>query len=957
MNLSSLFAPKQVEELPEFYARLSEALADADLNESLDALFADDSSLAEQFHRSCYCSEFVQQYLIANPAHLVEFLRCARNARFDYRALFESRLIVDAGVAGFDRSLRQLRNFVQSRLIWHTVNQSLPLFDITEELSKFASLAIEHACRFHRAQLESRFGTPRCARGERQAFLVLGMGKLGAGELNLSSDIDLIFAFPNAGSTDGERQLDNQEFFSQLAKAMIASLNVRNADGFVFRVDMRLRPWGDAGALVSNFNALEDYYQNHGREWERYAMVKARVVANDGDSATADKLNEILRNFTFRKYIDFSVIDALRKLKAMIRDEVKRKKTERDIKLGSGGIREIEFIAQVFQLIRGGRDKSLQNNRIRDILPLLETLRCLPPEHGAKLLQSYEFLRNTEHVIQAWRDEQSHRLPEDERARLALCRALGFDDWSSFAEHLNRHRHFVQSEFELLIEARDDAAEDDSGPYQTLWQRACNPLAEPDTNGSEVEQALFGFARHGAIRSLNEINRQRLDLFMDVLLKKIEGQSDPEVLLNRMLALVLAVVRRSAYLLLLIENPDALERLLMLVKASAWIAETLTAHPALLDELLDPEALFYLPPRAELLAELEKMIDERGDDLEQILEVLRYFRSAHALRVAASEVTGALPLMKVSDYLTFVAEAVIDGTLRVAWREMIASHGYPDGVRRESPEFLIVGYGKLGGIEMNHGSDLDLVFLHSADPNGSTDGSRSIDNLSFYARLGQKIIHILSANTPSGRAYEVDMRLRPSGNSGLLTTTIAGFERYQNTEAWTWEHQALVRARPIAGDEGLAQQFEAIRAAILARQRDLTQLRRDIVSMRNKMRENLGTPAAKADQCFHIKQDPGGIVDIEFMVQYAVLAWSHQEPSLTRYTDNIRILEGLAHTRLLPSTFVEQLSAAYKTLRSESHRLTLEQLPSTVAGDSFAELRAGVCSIWQQLLVDGQPEY
>ena len=953
--------------------------------------------------------------------------------------------------------LRQKRTLAMLRIIYRDVLGLANLNDTTNELSFLAQACLWQAHTHHYNQLVRQYGEPKNDKGQTQAFLILGMGKLGAHELNLSSDIDLIFTYPESGtSVGGKKAVDNQVFFTRLGQKIIQCLDRVTADGHVFRVDMRLRPYGQSGALVSSFAALENYYQTQGREWERYAMIKARVVLNSLADDTVNtgqpklsappndedisrhpatqELMSLLRPFIYRRYIDYSVVDALRKLKQSIRQEVRRRGLENDVKLSSGGIREVEFIAQTFQLIRGGRDKSLQTNKLFKALDELESLECLTKDTVKKLKNAYSFLRRSEHAIQAYKDRQSQKLPDDSDAQNALLAYMAYESWNDFINTLNTHRHHVDHEFHAVIsdanennEILDDTAnEKDDGAsvlatkkpdqiYQELWQHCLhkpsphslgsegsNNLEEPnnlsqkgsasttlkdafEALGFETSDSLVktieGFSQRIQCQVLQETGRERIDEFMPRLFKTIteeasegSGSRDKQNesafkshTLLRILPLVQSVSRRSAYLLLLSENPEALKQLVKLSAASPWIPEQLKQQPALLDELLDSRTLYHLPSKASLTDELHRaLLRVEEDDLEEQMNVLRHFRSSHALRVAACEISGALPLTKVSDYLSFLAESILTCCLQLVWKSMTRKHGYPDDDIREHPKFTIIGYGKLGGIELSHGSDLDLIFLYEANDNGetrtesaetnATHTQRSINNQLFYTRLGQKLIHMLNTRMASGRLYEVDMRLRPSGNSGQLCTQIKGFKKYQQENAWTWEHQALVRARPVAGDAVLAQEFNDVRKEILGKQRKIETLKKDVSDMREKMRKHLSsengeknTKLEKKAEVFHLKQDAGGIVDIEFMVQYAVLAWSHELPDLMRHTDNIRILECLAHTARLPTQEVEQLTKAYKAYRSAGHRRILQQESNLVESSRFDKEREHVVSIWQKL--------
>ena len=951
MSLNSLQAPAHS---PHFCTELFTKLG-ADDKAALNALFSVHTDSIPQCQKLINCSRFACQLIVDDPMRLYELF----DLWSPYRALVEKsyKRILNNGLRSiddlseFNRALRQWRKRAMLRILWRDINRLCALDDTTHELSWLAEICLQAALNFHTAVLQQHHGNPRNKSGEIQPFYVLGMGKLGAWELNLSSDIDLIFCYPDAGITDGALVIDNYEFFNRLGKALTASLDQRTADGFVFRVDMRLRPWGQSGALVSSFAALEEYYHNHGRDWERYAMIKARIVAGTEGEDRRDELMALLRQFCYRRYVDFSVVEALRTLKSQIRQEVRKRRLDNDVKRGSGGIREIEFIAQAFQLIRGGRDTELQDARLQVILPLLAQLNCIPQSSADALIKAYIFLRNTEHALQAFNDEQSHVLPKEQLEQEALIQALGFITWQDFLSELQGQRLLVSTEFEATIgdDSKSITTAASSSTAQALWQQASfrdRPAQE------QAPDPLFEFAHSPLLAKLGATGRERLDQFMPLLLTELEHTLEPQqrdLSLQRLLPLLRNIVRRSAYLMLLIENPAALKQLVRLATMSEQIAEQLAKYPALLDELLDTSSLYAPLDKAALQAELRRsMLRVDEDDVEQQMESLRYFRLSHALRIVACELAETLPLMKVSDQLTFLAEVILHYVLHLAWRELTRQHGYPDGLQSREPSFLIVGYGKLGSLEMNHGSDLDLVFVYDASINGMTDGARAIENQTFYIRLGQKLIHLLNTNTSSGRLYEVDMRLRPSGNSGLLSTSFTAFENYQRNAAWTWEHQALIKARPVAGDATIAQRVNALRTEILCRQRDLNSLKRDIIDMRQKMREQLGSKPAQT-RSFHLKQDAGGIVDIEFMVQYAVLAWSHAEPALATYTDNIRILEALAHTDTLSTQEVAQLIAAYKALRVVLHRLTIEQKPPVVDEEDLKTERDSVTRIWQRL--------
>ncbi|WP_122415750.1 bifunctional [glutamate--ammonia ligase]-adenylyl-L-tyrosine phosphorylase/[glutamate--ammonia-ligase] adenylyltransferase [Pseudomonas viridiflava] len=933
------------------------------------------------FDRVCAASDFVTEQICRDPRMLLDMADSGELERSFSAGELRGQIADALSTATTDdelgRNLRRQRMRHQVRIIWRDLTRQADLIETCRDLSDMADACIDLACHWLHERLCQQFGTPTGRRtGLPQQMVILGMGKLGAVELNLSSDIDLIFGYPEGGETVGvKRPLDNQEFFIRLGQRLIKALDPVTVDGFVFRVDMRLRPYGSSGALVLSFNALEQYYQDQGRDWERYAMIKARVVG--GDQKAGAELLEMLRPFVYRRYLDFSAIEALRTMKQLIQQEVKRKGMAENIKLGAGGIREVEFIAQAFQLIHGGRDLSLQQRPLFKVLKTLEGQGYLPSAVTEELREGYEFLRYTEHAIQAIADRQTQMLPDNEQDQARIALMMGFSDWASFHERLMYWRGRVSWHFRQVIadpdSDPDEEQEDDSevivgGEWLPLWEEsqdeeaASRQLSQAGfVNAETAIKHLANLRSSPHLRSMQRLSRERLDAFIPRLLAQAVEHDKPDLVLERVLPLVEAVARRSAYLVLLTENPDALRRLLTLCAASPWIAEQIARFPLLLDELLNEGRLFNPPLAPELAAELrERLIRIPEDDLEQQMEALRHFKLAHSLRVAASEITGSLPLMKVSDYLTWLAEAILEQVLALAWRHSVARHGTPsrpDGTLCD-PGFVIVGYGKVGGIELGHGSDLDLVFIHDGDPQTETDGARPIDSAQFFTRLGQRIIHLLTTQTNSGQLYDVDMRLRPSGASGLLVSSLGAFSRYQDKEAWTWEHQALVRARVLTGSPDVGREVEKVRADVLGRERDLDKLRAEVSEMRAKMRDNLGSRltaagrganAFESSMPFDLKQDAGGIVDIEFMVQYAALAWSREHPGLLQYTDNIRILEGLEEAGLLPDADASLLREAYKAYRSAAHRQALQKQAGVVSGDQFHCERREVMRIWAQM--------
>lgn len=912
---------------------------------------------------------------LAEEGRLTTPLKLADYSLWCQQAISDEKGQLPTDEAGLQSALRLFRRAVMLRLLWRDAQfsgNSRQVWQTAAEVTSLAEVTTEAALAWLEDFYAPSWGKPypqgtslsQAESGEVQPLrlVVLGMGKLGAGELNLSSDIDLIFAYESQGETlGGKRSFDNQEYFTRIAQKLIALLDKTTAEGFVFRVDMRLRPYGDAGALVLSFNALLEYYQQQGRDWERYAMIKARVIA--GDKQAGENLLDELRPFVYRKYLDFSAIEALRAMKAMINREVRRKSLENNIKLGLGGIREVEFISQVFQLIRGGRDTELQERSIKKVLPIIASLGLMPAEASKELLAAYEFLRDLEHALQGLADKQTQTLPEDALSQARIAWRCGFADWPALYDHLQLIKQQVRQHFDAVIA---DPEEEQPEPTQIDEALAClwNEQSDPVLAIEAFQQAGFQQAEKSlkvlqslyssrAVANMQQIGRERLNQLMPQLLMAVAATQNPDAALERTLWLVEAVLRRTAYLVLLTENPEALKQLVTICAASPWLAEQLAKMPILLDELLSPETLYTPADKNRLQDELRQHLSRiPEEDIEALMEALRYFRHANVLRVAASDLIAQRHLMKVSDYLTCIAEVLLEQVLNQTLRDLTQRYGRPKLSNGEPADsgFIIVGYGKLGGIELGYGSDLDLVFIHDGHPTQASDGEKSLDSVTWFSRLGQRIIHFLATATPSGQLYEVDMRLRPSGNAGLLVSSLKAFADYQTNQAWTWEHQALVRARVVCGDEKLAEQFNQLRGAILGQPRDLTKLREDVVSMREKMRINLGSKQ-EADNLFHVKQDAGGLVDIEFIVQYLVLAYSHAHPELYAFTDNMRILDALAATGVLPEAQANSLQKAYLVYRQATHHAALEKAGTSLPAEPWAEYRQQVTQIWQALLL------
>ena len=854
------------------------------------------------------------------------------------------------------RTLRLFRRHMLTRIAWMQTLAVSSTEESLKQLSELAETLIVAARDWLWLACCREFGTPMNAAGEPQPLLILGMGKLGGRELNFSSDIDLIFTWPENGTTTGgRRELDNAQFFTRLGQRLIKVLDQPTAEGFVYRVDMRLRPFGESGPLVLSFAALEDYYQEQGRDWERYAMVKARLMGGTNDR-WSQELEQMLRPFIYRRYIDFSVIQSLRNMKSMIAREVRRRGLTDNIKLGAGGIRETEFIVQVFQLIRGGRERSLQ---LRSLLPTLQAigeLNLLPATQVTQLKETYLFLRRLENLLQSINDEQTQTLPADELNRARLAWAMGEECWKTLTEKLESHMAAVRAIFDDLI--GDDTPETggsvEADEYGVLWQDRLDeadliplvPHLETDAR-LRLLQVIQDFRQDVDKRTIGPRGRQALDQLMPRLLSEVCPREDAAVTLSRLTPLLLGVVTRTTYLELLTEYHGALKHLIRLCAASPMVASQLARYPLLLDELLDPATL-YQPTatdayRDELRQYLLRIPEE---DEEQQLEALRQFKQAQHLRIAAADIAETLPVMKVSDHLTWLAEAMIEQVVQQAWHMMVQRYGRPSHLTHQQERgFAVVGYGKLGGWELGYSSDLDLVFLHDCPAEAVTDGERSIDGRQFYLRLAQRIMHLFSTRTSSGILYEVDARLRPSGAAGMLVSTFDAFDDYQRNEAWTWEHQALVRARIVFGETALSQRFDEIRRGILCLPREAEKLKTEVREMREKMRTHLGS---KHKDRWDIKADQGGITDIEFMTQYLVLRYAASEAKLTRWSDNVRILALLASDNRISQQEAQALTKAYTTLRDALHHLALQALPGQVPPEAFSAEKAVVNSSWQR---------
>ncbi|MDR0997114.1 MAG: bifunctional [glutamate--ammonia ligase]-adenylyl-L-tyrosine phosphorylase/[glutamate--ammonia-ligase] adenylyltransferase, partial [Zoogloeaceae bacterium] len=750
-----------------------------------------------------------------------------------------------ADEAALKRALRQLRREVLAQLLCRDVLGLAPLAEVMETMTALAELAVNVALGWHHRQLVARYGEPLDHAGQPQKLMVLGMGKLGGRELNVSSDVDFIFAYPEDGQT--EQGLDNFAFFTRLGKKLIDALDEPTADGQVFRVDMRLRPNGDSGPLVSSIAALEHYFIAQGRPWERFAWIKARCL-NAGDNRQPQALAALQKTatpFVYRKYLDYVVISDMRQLHAQIRQEVARKDRVDHIKLGPGGIREIEFIAQVFQIIRGGRAPNLRVRATLDVLAQLAETGILPLKTDSELKTAYVFLRRLEHRLQYVDDQQTHRLPTEAEARRKIALSMGFADWAAFETVLSGHRAIVSKHFEEIFSDRQEGEEH---PLAALWlgtmaheTRIAHWIGLDFADPEGTEARLEAFRQSGKYRQLPEESRQRIDAVGPQMIDFAHETARPDEAFARGLAFLETISRRAAYLALLFEQPQALKKVIGIVSGSAWAADYLNQHPVLLDELLDARLMDEATDWPRFRARLTRQLDLLKGDMEREMDAMREAHHAQVFRLLAQDLGGLHTVEQISDHLSALADGILEETIRRTWSHLKNRH-------RDTPAFAVIGYGKLGGKELGYGSDLDLVYL-------SDEGDDDPAAQQNYNRLGQRISTWLSTRTAAGMLFDTDLRLRPNGEAGVLVPTLAGFCEYEEKQAWVWEHQALTRARFVAGDMALGARFEAERRKILQRPRDPQALRAEVLAMRQKMREHKGD---KDPARFDVKEDQGG---------------------------------------------------------------------------------------------------
>jgi len=853
-------------------------------------------------------SRYAKRVLDAQPALLSTLHADRPFTAEEMRAFIAAADPEDDAAVG--STLRTLRKRVMLRLIVRDLGALADLAEVTSTVTALADVAIEAACTRLDASLREQYGAPIGQESKaEQRLMVVGMGKLGGRELNVSSDIDLVFLYGESGETSGPRVVDNAEYFTRLARRLIAALGEITADGFVFRVDMRLRPYGDSGPLVCSLTMFENYLVTQGREWERYAWIKGRLVTGGHDA----ELAALVRPFVFRRHLDYGALASMRGLHAQIRQEVHRRDMADNIKLGPGGIREIEFTAQVFQLIRGGREAALRIQPTLAVLRLLEERHLLPAAAVEELSSAYDFLRRLEHRLQYLDDQQTQMLPRSEEDRAIIAATMGFSDWPAFKAELDRHRRLVSGHFEQIFSTSGESREE-SIPAIPAGSPALHLEADAEVLQRRLQE--LGYADTAALaaravelktgsryRQMPASGQARLDALLPRILDAAAAHDNRNTAADSLFNLIESIGRRESYLALLLEYPQCLTAVAKLAATSRWAAEYLGRHPILLDELLDARSLHTPVESAALVRALEPQLAEHHGDIERQMDTLRHFKHAHTFRLLAQDLAGELPLEALSDHLSDLACICLASVMRLAWENLRTKH-------RPEPVFSIVGYGKLGGKELGYASDLDIIFLYDdAAPEASE----------VYSRLALRINTWLTTVTSAGVLYETDLRLRPDGAAGLMVSPFEAFETYQRSKAWVWEHQALTRARHVAGDAGIGRRFEPLRCEILRQRRDPQPLAQEVTAMRDRMLD----AHPNRSTLFDLKHDRGGIIDVEFIVQYLILAHAADHAELTANSGNLALLRKSAELGLIPADLAERTHGAYRLYRQLQHGLRL----------------------------------
>jgi glutamate-ammonia-ligase adenylyltransferase len=899
-------------------------------------------------------SRFYQRWLAAAPDRhaKVDALAQLSLASLDFAEILAKERNTGAGQPlPLARGMRRLRNLLIAALIRRDLDGKADLNEVVTTMTRLADFAIRAHLAEIDAELRAAHGAPIGAEtGAEQQLMVLSMGKGGGGELNVSSDIDLIFVYPEDGETaagPGQRSLSNHEYFVRLGKKLIAAIAEITEDGFTFRVDMALRPNGASGPLAASLGMVENYLIVQGREWERYAWVKARAVTGRAEDIAA--LDAIVRPFCFRRYLDFGVIDAIRSMHAQIRAEVNRQERlhpdrSNNVKLGRGGIREIEFLAQVFQLIRGGRDPSLRGRSTRDTLRQLPEKGLLAADIVERLLASYTFLRNLEHRLQYLDDAQTHTIPASEADRTTIAHMMGLPDAGALLAELEAHRQFVAEQFDAIFA-------DKGGNGDEVDPVTSNACADPD-NREAIEarftslgyddpaaaaQRLIATWQSPRLSAMPEASRNKLVSLVNAALPQIaraaERNSSGSQLatLGRLLDFLEAIARRSAYLSLLTEYPHTLQRVINMMHTSGWAATFLNQHPILLDELLDDRLLNTVFDPVALAADLQRQLATAPGDTERQLDILREVHHVQLFHLLAQDLAGDLTVEKLADYLSALADVIVAAVIQAAWESIPKRH-------REVPKFAVIAYGKLGGKELGYVSDLDVIFLFDDDDQEAPG---------LYAKLAQRFITWMTSHTSAGILFDIDTALRPDGASGMLVSSVQSFEKYQQSSAWIWEHQALTRARFCAGDAEIGERFEKIRCQVLRKERpDAAALKQEVLAMRQRMRD----ARPNRSELFDLKQDEGGMIDIEFIVQYIVLQYASNYRELTGNIGNIALLKLAGSLALIDAELGSAVADAYRDMRKWQHQLRLQgQEQSRIDPAKVALHAAKVKRLWNAI--------
>ncbi len=900
-----------------------------------------DASFAAGVRYLLDCSLFAARLLAKDALLLDDLLQnhVKAYAIAEMQQFLDATKIIDE--SSLKKVLRQLRQRVILRIMYRDLNGLADLDEVMQTTTHLAEIAIQSVVEFNAKWLQANTNVP-CS------FIVVGMGKLGGGELNVSSDVDLIFAFeqnPNWPSDTSE-----QDFYNQLGKKVIAALGEVTEDGFVFRVDMRLRPFGSEGVLVPNLDALEDYYQNNGREWERYAWIKGRAIFPKPSVGRQGGVEKLLKPFVFRKYLDYGAINSMRDLKLQIHQDLNSRGKQDDIKLGRGGIREIEFITQVFQLIRGGQDVSLQIKPTLQVLKLLQNKKLLSEINVKHLIDAYVFLRNLEHRLMYVDDAKMQDLPKTDETKGRIAKAMNFANWEQFLAQLNLHRRQVQQQFDATFndeKVQESQVENTKNTawFDAVWQGALSndavtqALSEAGySDAVQTLQQLQMLRNSSRYLRLPDLSRQRFDTLMPLVIQQASLEANADAALPRIVNLLENICGRASYLALLAEFPQALHLVIQLCAASPWLAQYLAAHPILLDELLDTQNLYAAPDFVAMQQALTQKMTELAGDTEAQMNVMRHFKHAAIMRFAAQDIAGKVSLETLSDYLSALADLILQVSLPTIWQNLSLKSG--KFKHSEQAKFAVIGYGKLGSKELGYVSDLDIIFLYDDTAENSPE---------IYARFAQRISSWFNTLTSAGLLYETDLQLRPDGNSGLLVSSVAAFREYQLNKAWAWEHQALTRARFVTGDASIGAAFEQIRFEVLTQVRDAQKLKTEVINMREKMR----VAQTFVANMFDVKHSLGGIIDVEFLVQYLVLIHSNKHPQLTENKGNIAILKRLGALQIIDQGLAEKTAIAYREYRRMQHALKLQGATQMrVEMATVSEHASAVKALWKRVLLD-----